>query len=572
MSTPLSVDSPPTRHHLRTDSEQKRDLQEKIQHMITLQYHSTSEIENVDDLHGENLFEYSASSTDGLVSKTTTEVTRANAAVGNKVGQQITNATALWPRESQAPVDDGLPPPSPHSGIGRGTLVFPSTFDHRRRVSSSDGSVPSHLAMPAAEKTQAPSQNPQTSLRPSHFYAGYGTLGSTSSNAHGDLQLLQQGGSLVDLQHQHEFSYGHPDLPNQEDHDQKDERCRPENATCAKICCLYAPLVRLLMQDNVHRSFCFASIDGMLTGSGIASAFCALQVLSITSSWEVRVAVVIFTMAACIGDAVCMAMGHVWTSYVMSSGHAQERGRERQLLDADKGNAKARLVDMLLSRGMLKIDAMSLADTLEGYPDMFVSALVGDSLLAGTEIPEDETGDSHEQHLPTADGVDRRNDGSFGGLSWKFPSYGQFNEMDHDPQSFAMTAVWKESQLEGFFMIFGFSLFSLIPSLLWLLLPELVAPATTRMVIESSLSDVPKTNDQVVSVQSLVVSICCFFMWFLGVWKSHYLESNWIMSGIEHIVVLVACVLAAYGIGFGLYYLIGGEDGVTLTNVVRRHS
>ena len=31
----------------------------------------------------------------------------------------------------------------------------------------------------------------------------------------------------------------------------------------------------------------------------------------------------------------------------------------------------------------IHIDAMSLADTLEGYPDLFVSALTGDSLSGG---------------------------------------------------------------------------------------------------------------------------------------------------------------------------------------------
>jgi VIT family len=310
----------------------------------------------------------------------------------------------------------------------------------------------------------------------------------------------------------------------------------------------------------------------MLTGSGIASAFCALHVLSATATWEVRVAVVVFTVAACMADAICMAIGHVWTSFVLSSAHAQERSRERESLDDDKGNAKARLVDMLLARGMLKIDAMSLADTLEGYPDMFVSALMGDSLFAGSEFPEDETDDGQVQYptIPIG-GAGRTSDGSFGGLSWKFPSYGGFNEIEHDPESHAADAVWKESQIEGFFMMFGFAVFSLIPSLLWLMIPRLVTPEPA-VVIESAIASAAKPNGQVISLPSLIISISGVLMWFLGVWKSRYLESNWIMSGIENVLVLLVCVLSAYGVGYCLCYLIGGGEGVTLTNVIRHHS
>jgi hypothetical protein len=310
----------------------------------------------------------------------------------------------------------------------------------------------------------------------------------------------------------------------------------------------------------------------MLTGSGIASAFCGLQVLASTATWEVRVAVVVFTVAACMADAICMAIGHVWTSFVMSSGHVKERSRERQLLDTDKGNAKARLVDMFLARGVLKIDAMSLADTLEGYPDMFVSALLGDSLFAGTDFPEDQTDDGLDQHamIPTR-GVGNSSEGSFGGLSWKFPSYGRFNEMEHDPESHEVSAIWKESQLEGFFMMLGFSAFAIIPSLLWLFLPHLVIPES-HLSIESSIASPTKLSGQVISLPSLVVSISGILMWFLGGWKSRYIDSNWIMSGIENVVVLLVCVISAYGVGFGLCYLIGGEDGVTLTNVVSHQS
>ena len=168
-------------------------------------------------------------------------------------------------------------------------------------------------------------------------------------------------------------------------------------------------------------------------------------------------------------------------------------------------------------------------------------------------------------------GIRSVTDGSFGGLSWKFPSYGRFNETEDDPESHVVSAIWKDSQIEGFFMMLGFSTFAMIPSLLWLLLPHLLIPDST-IIIESSIASPTKMNGQVISLPSLVVSVSGVLMWFLGGWKSRYLDSNWIMSGIENVLVLLICVLSAYGVGFGLCYLIGGDDGVTLTNVVSHKS
>ena len=582
MSTPLSVDSPPITH-ARTDSEQKRDLQEKIQRMITLQHHSTLESSNEDDDEGLNGVIFSRESDDrsrGLLTKSAvTEMENFRSLGGNPeaMAEKSTNQSSV-PRSSEnQPLGDRLPPHSPHSGIGWGTLVFPSTFNHMHRVGSADGSVQSVLSVPMVGLGQSQVPPPPPPLPPSRgafpprqIYTGYGSLGTAASHPHGD--DLQQFQAETADHHQHEFHYGNPDFNNPYDGDTKTRQHRSEGSICAQLCCLYSPLTNLLLRDNVLRSLCFGSIDGMLTGSGIVSAFCALRVLSSTATWEVRVAVVAFTAAACLADAVCMAVGHIWTSFVMSSGHARERSRERLLLDADKANAKARLVDMLLARGMLKIDAMSLADTLEGYPDMFVSALLGDSLFAGTDLPEDESDDGQEQHhiIPMG-GIRSETDGSFGGLSWKFPSYGRFNETEDDPESHVVSAIWKDSQIEGFFMMLGFSTFAMIPSLLWLLLPHLLIPDST-IVIESSIASPTKMNGQVISLPSLVVSVSGVLMWFLGGWKSRYLDSNWIMSGIENVLVLLVCVLSAYGVGFGLCYLIGGDDGVTLTNVVSHKS
>jgi hypothetical protein len=56
---------------------------------------------------------------------------------------------------------------------------------------------------------------------------------------------------------------------------------------------------------------------------------------------------------------------------------------------------------MLLQKGMLKIDAMSIADTLDGYPDLFVSALTGESLTApNPNIIQSSTSSATNQHWP----------------------------------------------------------------------------------------------------------------------------------------------------------------------------
>lgn len=584
--------------HLRTDSEQQRDFQAKIQRMVSLQHEEQNQSQSGFE-DGEEDGDFGGAAAEekdprgtigGLPKRTTTEMMSLNT-LGNAgdpgpffdssrsgAGQSL---KAPWPSES---VLEGLPPPSPQQGIGRGTMFFSSNYNPNHRRMSSGDQLQGMISIPTTTSQQPPpppqqqhqQQQPQEQpFPPRQIYAGYGALGTTALHPHGDLPLQEDQGAQLQ---EHEFHYGNPDFQNPYgENPERKQRYRPEDSICAKFCCLYAPIANLLLQENVHRSFCFGSIDGLLTGSGIVSAFCAIQVLSAHAEWEVRLAVLAFTTAACVADAVCMAIGHVWTSFIVSSGHAQERSRERQQLDANKGDAKARLVDMLLARGMLKIDAMSLADTLEGYPDMFVSALVGDSLLAGADFAEDETEDGNQQPMLPLGVGGRVNDGSLGRSfdSWKFPSYGQFNEIDHEPETGNVNVVIKESQVEGFFMMFGFAIFAVIPSILWLVLPFLVVPEPHKVHIESSMATdeaghtlSSSGGGQVISLPSLVVSISGLMMWFLGVWKSRFMDSNWIMSGIENVVVLLACVISAYGVGFAFCYAIGGNEGLTLTNVV----
>jgi hypothetical protein len=326
----------------------------------------------------------------------------------------------------------------------------------------------------------------------------------------------------------------------------------------------------------------------LLTGSGIVSAFWGLGILTVRTEYEIRLGVVALSAAACVADSLCMAMGHVWTTYVVTSHHAEERSHERELLEQNKADAKGKLVDMLLARGMLKIDAMSLADTLEGYPDLFVSALVGDSLLSASDdtlIDEDQSNDGHMYHMEAPVGGagiggeqlpndPRESDGygSFG--SWKFPSYNQLNSGHFDSELGQAQAACRESQKEGVFMMLGFATFAVIPSLLWLCMPMWI-PEPTLLSSSSLSSSTPKANQlhaslastssaesslqhhssQLVSVPTLIMMILSTLIWFLGVWKSHFVvDSNWVVFGMETIAVLLVCVFSAYGVAMFFVY------------------
>lgn len=328
--------------------------------------------------------------------------------------------------------------------------------------------------------------------------------------------------------------------------------------------------------EQLQRSFCYGAIDGMLTGSGIVAAFCGMNVLAPTSTLTIRKFVVAFSAAACFADSLCMALGHVWTTYVLVSTQAKERTITRASVDQNKVDAKGNLVDMLLDRGMLKIDAMSLADTLEGYPDMFVSALVGDALIAGGVGGNADSsmdlsarrrsvstgklspsasrgwsghrwscGDDYTQHV--ADQDLGRGNGNF--VLWKLPSYSQHvNELDNeiDPEASVVGAAMEESRREGLFMMIGFSVFAVVPSVIFLICPMLVSThehGTTELHSDAQLYG-GRT-----SATSIVVTTAAAIMWCLGVWKSRFLDSNWMLFGIETVVVMLVCIAAAFCVG-----------------------
>jgi len=68
----------------------------------------------------------------------------------------------------------------------------------------------------------------------------------------------------------------------------------------------------------------------------------------------------------------------------------------------------------MVSGGMLKIDAVSLPETLEGYPDLFVSALLGGGICSEEEEEEEEEGGGCDGESKEEDGDSRYQYSSMG--------------------------------------------------------------------------------------------------------------------------------------------------------------
>ncbi|CAJ1964052.1 unnamed protein product [Cylindrotheca closterium] len=535
MSTPVSIEPPPTAH-LRTGSQQEREFQQKIEQMIVMQYHEqslaegklkvASDIEPINSntkgtaasqqqhQHQQQQQQQQQQSLPPLppqeqLPATITELATSGDSSDNSIVGASTSSTP-WPSAQRSNTLTSHPS---QAGVGTGTLLFPEDYQSAgAAITAGYGAIP-----------QPPPQAQLPQAQPQKF---------------DELEQMQQ------HHQQHDFHYGNPDYNHREDDDDNDSN---KKSWCEKCCCLCTPFLELLRQEQLRRSFCYGAIDGTLTGSGIASAFCALGVLNLHTTWEVRLAVFCLSASACFADSLCVAIGHIWTSYVVSSSHALDRAKERKILEDSTGDAKAKLIDMLLARGVLKIDAMSLADTLEGYPDLFVNALVGDSLCAGSEEAEQQLDQEH----PSDSMRSSRSLQAFN--SWRnFPSYGQLAQLEYElsPEQANVDIVVKESQREGTFMMIGFAMFAILPSLLWLFLPIWIAPSSHVAKGESG---------RTISPSSLIVSITAIIMWSLGAWKSTFLGSHPMTVGIETVIVLLICVLSAYGMGFLLKYCFGDD-------------
>jgi hypothetical protein len=315
-------------------------------------------------------------------------------------------------------------------------------------------------------------------------------------------------------------------------------------------CCFHmAPL----FDTAWHRSFCYGAMDGLLTGSGLLATLGGmgvLQALDATSAAHAatpwRVWVLVLTMATCGADAVCMAMGHAWTSRNVAAAHARERQEAKTHLMQARADAKGHLVDVLLNKGLLKIDAISMADILEGYPDLFVSVLTGDAWAA---VEPDTTGNL----LHNRSALERR------------------LEAMNDPEAYAIHQADREARKESLGMMFGFALLALVPSLVYGCLPDPpVSAADSNHALylqtsdahgrflsslypaDTSSSTADASSTMLVNPNTLVVLVTTMVMGCLGIWKSTFVDGNWLMFAIEAIVVLWVCMALAYALGLGL--------------------
>jgi len=299
----------------------------------------------------------------------------------------------------------------------------------------------------------------------------------------------------------HSYISDDPNFNQNSWHDQTGEFYSQEDTTptCAVLKC-FANLTQL----NLQRSFCFGAIDGLLTGSSITFAASGLGLFSPSSSLTQRMLLVVLTFAACASDGLCMAIGHVWSTFVVNESMAKERQGEMDNFQNSRGEAKARLVDLLLMRGMLKIDAMSIADTLEGYPDVFLGALTGDILAQSHP-------NLQESQVPN----------NVGGSS----EYDDYVDDDEDTYHFHQQDA--ESRAEAVFMMMAFSMFSIIPPTIYAFVPGWINPSLATNPIATYYDPYGgqhayhSTNetDTGISPTSVTVAVLSFIMLFLGFWK-----------------------------------------------------
>ncbi|KAL7533394.1 hypothetical protein ACHAXR_008904 [Thalassiosira sp. AJA248-18] len=334
------------------------------------------------------------------------------------------------------------------------------------------------------------------------------------------------------------------------------------------------PLQCLFSSEPLSRSFCFGAIDGMLTGAGILSACVGLGLLSQPDEalTHIKWIPIALTLSATFSDGICMAIGHVWSTGLDASAAYEERKEELHNFEMCRSDAKARLVDALLLQGMLKIDAMSLADTLEGYPDLFVTAILGGGLYVEPSHSGDVIGhtglgnsgglgmirvpgDSQRQHRhqPFGDVWDvtslPQGPRVMSGSGLKYDQFCEISGFRDNSELKALSETVSESRLEGFFMMLSFSSFSVIPSLIYTLLPSV--GNFTRLYGDVS-------SDTLIAL--LTLCLTSIIMFLLGVWKSNFYSSNWFLFGLKNIGVLAVCVATAYSLGFICVTLISGQN------------
>lgn len=309
-------------------------------------------------------------------------------------------------------------------------------------------------------------------------------------------------------------------------------------------CCLPNSLLRSCLQgEHLQRAFCLGAIDGMLTGSGITAACVGMGVFH--HLWDTlfnaqlhlhqqqRWMVVALSLAACASDGICMGISHICSSALLRDQGYKDRHKEEWMFDHFRNISKARMVDALMQRGMLKIDASSIADTLEGYPDIFINALAGEAQgLGPLGIAEDSI-----DHVVV--NTSAKYSSSFS------RNYNDYTDDDIDnvyncccsSSSYCIPEFWSE----GILMMISFSLFSLLPSILYGFVLAVPTEGKEEEIMRSTG----------ISRESLAVSTLSLIIFGLGTWKTKFFHGgNYLLFGLEAVVLLLISIFSAYGIGF----------------------
>jgi hypothetical protein len=304
--------------------------------------------------------------------------------------------------------------------------------------------------------------------------------------------------------------------------------------------------------DHLQRALCFGAIDGMVTGAGIVAACAGLGLFHpYYTPLSQRLMVVVMCFAACASDGIGMSLGHIFSTHILHHRAAREREQEQWMFDQYRSVSKAKLVDLLLQRGMLKIDAMSVADTLEGYPDIFVNAIVGDAAGAGpiglgdgAKISEDidvasntPSNDAHAYERPH-----QHAEGFFGMIPGPEPhaklDYGSSepaqprtslykSDYDDDGEDNDRgiccgdedgrrgghggdDSILKESRKEGLVMMISFSAFSILPGFIYGFVPVMLQP---------ELANSTQHHTTGMSCASFAITSLSAIILVMGIWK-----------------------------------------------------
>jgi hypothetical protein len=131
-------------------------------------------------------------------------------------------------------------------------------------------------------------------------------------------------------------------------------------------------------------------------------------------------------------------------------------------------------------------------------------------------------------------------------------SLGRFNiDQELDAEASGVRLALAESRKEAIIMMMSFTMFSVMPSLIFTWLSHVMNVSVKHRASGGT------------SVTSIAVSLLSLIMLLLGFWKSRFFtDCHWILFGIETVVVLWMCTLSAYFIGYGLSLAIPGLRGV----------